>query len=612
MSNCCKYDCKSDVMQKEKNITNIIIFVLAGMFFIIPFFVQNEIIKIFFYGISVVLIGNEIIFEGLKNIFKLNFEEKTLMTIAVAAAFILGEYPEAFLVLFLFKLGEMLEDHAKDKSKKNIEGIASLKANNVNIEKNKTVIVKNCKDVQVGEKILIKPGEMIPLDCKIISGSTEINASAITGESKKIPKNEGDSVLSGSINLTGAIHAKVEKDLAHSFVSEVVDLVEEATENKGKSEEFITKFSKIYTPTIVVLAIMFVSITSISGILEVKEAIRRSLIFLVASCPCSLVISVPLAFFACVGTSAKKGMLIKGTKHIESLSKANIVAFDKTGTLTTGKMEIDNIEAFGKYKEKEILKIAASMEKLSMHPIASSFVNKVENQELYNVTEFKEIAGHGVYGKIDNKEILMGNSKLLKKYGIECKENEKIYITSAGKIIGTISLREEVLKESINAVNEINLRKIMLTGDSSTQAKKIAKKYKIKEVYSNLLPSQKQEKIKELKENNNIVICIGDGINDAPVLAEASFSISMGAGSEIAKVTSDAILINNKINVIPKIIELSKKTMTIVKTNIAFSIGVKLLVLGLGAAGIAPIWLAVLADTGTTFLTVLNSSRLMR
>lgn len=363
------------------------------------------------------------------------------------------------------------------------------------------------------------------------------------------------------------------------MVSQIVDLVEEAASNKGKSEKFITKFSKIYTPAVIILAIAFALITSVFGALEVQEAIRRSLIFLVASCPCSLVISVPLAFFACVGSSSKKGMLIKGTKHIENLAKADIIAFDKTGTLTTGKMEIDTVEAFGNYTKEEVLTMIASLEKLSNHPIAKAIISKVDEEKILPVDEYKEIAGHGIYGKINGVEAVCGNKKLLEKYKIEGTGEDKIYLAVSGKIAGAITMKEEVLEENKEAMQKINLQKVMLTGDGRAEAEKIAKEYGIEEVYSSLLPNQKQEIIQELKKDGDKVIFLGDGINDAPVLAEADFGISMGMGTEIANTTSDAILMSNQIKTIPKAIAIAKKTMRIVKTNIIFSLLAKAIVL---------------------------------
>lgn len=572
-------DCEYSKQQRKKNI---ILYSIAIVVFLVALLIPIKIVKMILFGITIALIGHKVLIEGIKNIFEFNFEEDTLMTIAIIAAFIIGEYPEACLVLFLFNIGEFLSERAMRKSYDNIEDIVSLKQNNANVVEDGQVVVKDSKFVNMGDTILIKPGEMVPLDCIIVSGRTQIDVSNITGESNAVIAKVNDHLLSGSINLSSAIYAKVEKDLNNSMVSQIVNLVEEATNNKGKSEEFITKFSKKYTPAVLVFAIIYAFITAITGMLEIGEAVRRSLIFIVAACPCSLVISVPLAFFACVGNCSKKGMLIKGTKHIESLSNANLIAFDKTGTLTTGKMKIDTIEVYGGYSQKQILKVIASLEQYSIHPIANAILEHIDEDEdeLYEVQRYKEIAGYGLFGIIEGKEVVFGNEKLLELYRINGKVEEgKIYLAVGGKIIGAITLKEDVVKENKMAVYSMDLKKIMLTGDSRLQAEKIAKEYGITDVYSNLLPGQKQEIIQDLRQKGNIVIFVGDGLNDAPVIAEADFGISMGMGTEMAHVSSDAILINNKISLLPSIIELSKKTMTIVKTNIIFSLLAKAIVL---------------------------------
>ena len=564
---------------KEKN--EIILYFAAIAIFLLALLIPSNIIKVLLFGTAIVLTGYKILIEGIKNIFELNFEEDTLMTIAVIAAFILGEYPEACLVLFLFKLGEFLEERAMQKSYNNIESIASLKENSANVlEENKQIIEKNSKFVDVGDIILIRPGEMVPLDCVIISGQTQLDTSNITGESNPIIVKEKDHLLSGSINLSSAVYAKVEKNLDNSMVSQIADLVEEAAENKGRSEKFITKFSKKYTPYVLIFAVVFALFTGFTGILELREAITRSLIFIVAACPCSLVISVPLAFFACVGTCSKKGMLIKGTKHIESLAKANLIAFDKTGTLTTGKMQIATLEGYKGYTKEQLIRIMASLEQYSIHPIANAILEHANEDKLYEVQKYKEIPGYGLYGIIEGKEVIFGNEKMLDMYRISSTAEEgKIYLAVGGIIVGAITLKEEVLNERKIAVNSMDLKKVMITGDSSVQAEKIAKEYFIEEVYSSLLPGQKKEIVQNLKRKGNTVIYLGDGLNDAPVITEADFGITMGTGTQIAHTSADAILINNKLSVIPEAIDLSKKTIKIVEMNIVLSLLAKALVL---------------------------------
>lgn len=452
---------------------------------------------------------------------------------------------------------------------------------------------------------------------RLYHGVSQLDTSPITGESKLKEVNKNEEILSGCINVTGALTCIVEREYKDSTASQIIDLVKEATKNKGKTEKFITKFSKIYTPIVISLAI-FIAVVPIMLGQDFKSWIMRALIFLVASCPCSLVISVPLSFFSCIGAISKKGMIIKGTKHIESLATADTIAFDKTGTLTTGNMLIDKIETLNGFNKDLLIKYIYNLEKLSNHPISTAiknFSNKIEDIE---VKEYKEVAGHGIFGKIEENEVLFGNKKLLEKYNINTKDyiEGAIYLCVNLKKVGYIILKENIRSEALeieNKMKEVNIQNIiMLTGDNKNAAKKVAEKLRIKEFYSELLPQDKLNKIKSLKESGKKVIFVGDGINDSPVLATADFGISMGEGAEIANNTADGILISNNISTIPEIIKISRKSMGIIKFNIMFSILVKIIVLVLGVIGIAPIWLAILADTGVTLLTVINSVRIFK
>ena len=542
------------------------------------------------------------------------------MTIAVIAAFALGDFSEACLVILLFKLGEMIEDRAVDKSNSNIEEIVSIKAKNANLVTGDKTEVVDVNVLKVGDKILVKPGENVPVDCKVLSGESNIDTSSITGESKPVYTEAGASILSGSINLDGKLICEVEKDFENSTASQIVDLVYEAQNNKGKTEEFITRFSKIYTPIVIIIAILIGVIPAIFG-LDFGTWIKRALVFLVASCPCSIVISVPLALYTCLGTISKKGMLIKGTKHIEDLSNAKVIAFDKTGTLTTGKMEIAEIEELNGHRIKEILEYAHNLERNSSHPIATSISKKIEENNLKEIIEikevkkYKEIAGCGICGEIDEKLILFGNKKLLDKFEINTDnlKGDRNYIVVENEPIGSISLKEETRKgieKLFHNLKKAGVQNIaILTGDNEKNASKIAKELEIDEVYASLLPKEKLEKIEELKKYGKTIF-VGDGINDSPVLASADFSISIGEGTEIANNTADAILISNNLSILPDIKKISKKTMRILKENIVFSLLMKAIVLTLGVLGFAPIWLAVFADVGVTLLTVINSIRI--
>ena len=610
---CCSYDhCE----EKENKKGEIILYILSLIVFGIGFIPAFAEYKLWIYLVAVLLAGYDLLIKGIKNLFKLNFEESTLMTIAIIGAFIKGEYAESCMVVLLFKLGEFLEEFAEEKSNKNIEDITKIKANNANLIDGEDIKVIKVEDVKIGDKLLVKPGEKIPVDGIVTSGESQIDASPITGESKPVKVKTGNEVVSGSINLSSVLYIKAEKEYKDSMASQIIDLVYEATNNKGKTEKFITKFSKIYTPIVIVIALLLVIVPLILG-LDTNKWIDIALFFLVASCPCSLVISIPLSFFSCIGAISKKGMIIKGTKHIENLAKTDILAFDKTGTLTTGKMVIDELKAT-KIDENKMLEYIYSIESLSNHPIATAVTSYKKDVNKLEVKDYKEYSGHGLYGIIEGKEILFGNKKLLEKYNVDTKDYVQNTITLAidKQIVGYITLKEELrdnVENILTELKDVGLKDVaILTGDNKKAAKNIADKLNISKVYAELLPQEKLDKVKELQSKKNKVTFLGDGINDSPVIATADFGMSMGTGSEIANNTADGILISNEIGMLPNIIRVAKKTMRIVKFNIAFSLIAKLVVLIVGLFGTAPIWLAVLADTGVTLLTVLNALRILR
>ena len=602
--------------EKENNKSKIILFILSLVLFGIGFIPALEQFRVWIYLVAVLLAGYDLLIEGIKNLFKLNFEESTLMTIAIIGAFVKGDFPESCLVVLLFKLGEFLEDFAEARSNKNIEDITKIKANNANLVNGDDVKVIKVEDVKVGDILLVKPGEKIPVDGVVTSGTSQLDRSPITGESKPVKVETNNEVISGSINLNSAIYIRAEKEYKDSMASQIIDLVYEATNNKGKTEKFITKFSKIYTPIVIVIALLLVIVPLILGA-NMDRWVDIALFFLVASCPCSLVISIPLSFFSCIGAISKKGMIIKGTKYIENLAKTDIIAFDKTGTLTTGKMVIDKLVANG-ISEKEMLEYIYSIESLSNHPISTAVLSYDKNVNKLEVKDYKEDSGHGLYGKINGKEVLFGNKKLLEKYNVDLTGYVDNTITLAvdRKIVGYITLKEELRENVENILNDLKEEGVkdvaILTGDNKKAAQNIADKLNVSRVYAELLPQEKLNKVKELQAEHNKVTFLGDGINDSPVIATADFGMSMGTGSEIANNTADGILVSNDIAMLPSIIKVAKKTMRIVKFNIAFSLLAKLIVLVVGLFGTAPIWLAVLADTGVTLLTVLNALRIFR
>ena len=643
-------------MKKEENSKfKILIYVISLILFAVGFIPALEGYRLVIYLFAVILSGYDLIIEGIKNIFHLNFEEDTLMTIAIIAAFVIGEYPESVAIVLLFKLGEFIEDKAVEKANKNINSIASLKVQTANLVNGKETKTVNVEELKVGDTIIVKPGETVPVDCIIIKGESALDTSKLTGESEPVYVNEKNKILSGSINQTGTLTCRVNKEYKDSTISKIVDLVYEATNNKGKKEEYITKFSRIYTPTVIGIAILLAVLPTLFGA-DFVIWLYRALVFLVASCPCSIVISIPLAYFSCIGAISKKGLLIKGTKHIEDLAKAQVLALDKTGTITTGKMKVQEFVLISNSKATEnneiqlknerftnkekILQYAYSLEVNSNHPISNAIVEYAkENQaDKLEVENQKEIAGCGIYGKIEGKEVVIGNKKMLYKYKIavggerdnlkqnydDSNENVKqknavpenaILIAVDNKLVAYITLSEKIregFKETLSKLYETGIKKVvMLTGDSKTNAEKIAKACGEIEYRAKLMPENKVEEINKLKEEGKVIF-IGDGINDSPVLATSDFSIAMGEGTDIASTTADSILISNNISSLPQIIKVARKTIRIVNENITISLLAKLIVLILGILGIAPVWLAVAADTGITLITVINSIRIFK
>ena len=578
--------------------------------------------RLIIYLLAVILSGYDLILEGIKNIFHLNFEEDTLMTIAIIAAFIIGEYPESVAIILLFKLGEVIENKAVEKANKNINSIASLKVQTANKIIGKETKVVNVEELKIGDSILIKPGETVPVDCIILKGESALDTSKLTGESTPLYVSEKNEILSGSINETGTLTCKVSKEYKDSAISKIVDLVYEATNNKGKKEEYITKFSRIYTPVVIILAILLAIVPAILGA-DFETWLYRALVFLVASCPCSIVISIPLAYFSCIGTISKKGLLIKGTKHIEDLANAKVLALDKTGTITTGKMKVQEFKLKEKTEESiqleknKILQYAYSLEINSNHPISNAIIEYAKEKDIkvLDVEGQKEIAGCGIYGKIEGKDVIIGNNKMLEKYNIEFdKIQENAIIVAVNRKIAAHFVLEENIregfKETLSKLYNIGIKKeVMLTGDSKKEAEKIAKECGKIDYKAKLMPDGKVEEINKLKKLGKVIF-IGDGINDSPVLATSDFGIAMGEGTDIAETTADSILISNNVSSLPKIIKVARKTLRIVNENITISLLAKLIVLILGVVGIAPVWLAVAADTGITLITVINSIRI--
>lgn len=580
--------------------------------------------RLLIYFSAYLIAGGDVVLKAIKHILKGKvFDENFLMVLATVGALAIGEYPEAVMVMVFYQIGEMLQDYAVEKSKKSISSLMNIRPDYANIVVNSELIKKKPEDVKIGDTIVVKTGEKIPIDGIVINGHASIDTSALTGESLPKCLKTGDNAVSGCINTNGVLTIKVEKEFGESTVSKILELVEHASSKKAKAENFITKFARYYTPAVVFGAVAL----AILPPLFIQSAqfstwLQRALTFLVISCPCALVISVPLGFFAGIGGASRNGILIKGACYIEALSKPYTVVFDKTGTLTKGTFAITSINPVKNITTDYLLKVSAYAENYSNHPIASSiknaFAEKIDKDLINNA---EEIAGNGVKATVNGKEILAGNCKLMKMFNIAYIEAENIgasiYIAENGKFIGSITISDELKSDSKLAIEKLNKKvkqTVMLTGDSKTPAEYVAKELGIKNVYSELLPSQKVEKLEELIEaKQGSVIFVGDGINDAPVLTRADVGIAMGGlGSDSAIEASDVVIMTDEPSKVSKVISIAHKTMTIVKENIAFALGIKALFLILGAFGFVTMWGAVFADVGVTLIAVINSLRALK
>lgn len=610
---------------KEELRKIIISAILLAIALIVPF--SNIWINRAIFIISYIIVGFEVIKEGIENIKEGEiFGEELLMAIATIGAFAIGDFAEAVAVMLFFEVGELLEDYAVDKSKKSISELMDIRPDFANVLKEGKAQKVNPADVKIGEQIVVKPGEKVPLDGKVIEGTAMLDTMALTGESVPRRINIGEEILSGCINKDGVIKVEVQKEFGESTVTKILDLVENASNKKSKSENFITKFAKYYTPTVVIIAFILAILPPI--ILEGEtfaKWIYRALSFLVVSCPCALVISIPLGFFGGIGGASRKGILIKGSNYLEALSKTGIVVFDKTGTLTKGVFKVQKVCPTQDISSEELIEIVAFAENYSNHPIAKSVKEAYgKNIDESKITKVNEISGHGISANIEGKEVLVGNEKLMIEKGIKyekCIEVGTIlYVVINNQFAGYILISDEIKDDSVKTIKDLKKNKIrktvMLTGDRKEVAEDVAKKLEIDEVYSELLPDGKVKKVEEMikeKSEKEKLAFVGDGINDAPVLALSDIGIAMGGlGSDSAIEAADIVLMTDEPSKINEGIALSKKTMRIVKENIIFAILVKVLVLALSAMGIATMWEAVFADVGVSVIAILNALRVLR
>lgn len=608
---------------KKEVIKVVIALILFLISLIIPF--ENAWINIGIYIVSYLIVGLDVLIEAIKNIFKGEvFDENFLMTIATIGAFAIGEYPEAVAVMLFYQIGEMFQSYAVDKSRKSIASLMDIRPDFANIKKNGSIEKVSPDKINIGDIIIVKPGEKVPLDGTIVDGNSMLDTSALTGESVPREVSIGDEVLSGSINQNGLIEIKVTKSFGESTVSKILDLVENASSKKSKSENFISKFAKYYTPIVVVIAVLLAIIPPI--IFKETEFIQwlyRALTFLVVSCPCALVISIPLGFFGGIGGASKLGVLVKGSNYLEALSKTEVVVFDKTGTLTEGVFEVQKVNSVDITKE-DLIKCAAYAESFSNHPIANS-LKKAYGKDIDNkkISETHELSGLGVNAVVDGNAVFVGNEKLMQEKNIEyikCNEIGTIlYVAINNQFKGTIIISDKIkadAKKAIEKLKKNNVKKIvMLTGDKKAVGESVAKELGLDEVYTELLPNDKVEKVEELmksKSEKGKLAFVGDGINDAPVLAISDIGIAMGGlGSDAAIEAADVVLMTDEPSKVVDAIKISRKTLKIVKQNIIFAIVVKILVLILSAIGLSNMWQAVFADVGVSVLAILNALRVL-
>ena len=621
--------------KQKKMLTRILITTVSVILLaLIP---TKGILRLALYLGAYLIIGYDILKKAGRGILNRRvFDENFLMAIATAGAFALaiysrnGDYNEAIAVMLFYQIGELFQSYAVGKSRKNISALMDIRPDYANVERNGTFEKVDPDEVAVGSSIVVQPGEKVPLDGIILEGSSSLNTSALTGESLPRDVKQGDEIISGCINMTGVLKIRTTKEFGESTVSKILELVENSSSRKSKSENFISKFARVYTPAVCYGALALAVLPPLVQMLFLGQAaqwgvwIYRALTFLVISCPCALVISIPLSFFAGIGGASKEGVLIKGSNYMETLSRTKYVVFDKTGTLTKGAFEVTAIH-HNEMNETELLEYAALAECASSHPISKS-IQKAYGKEIdrSRVTDIQEIGGHGIVAKVDGHEVAVGNDKLMKKLRIEQKDCHKIgtivHVAVNGKYEGHIVISDVVkphAKAAIDALKRAGIRKtIMLTGDSRRVAEQVAAELGVDEVYSELLPGDKVEKVEEIlsqKTEKEKLAFVGDGINDAPVLTRADIGIAMGAlGSDAAIEAADVVLMDDDPLKIAKAIKISGKCLNIVYQNIVFALAIKFACLALGAVGIANMWAAIFADVGVMVIAVLNAIRALR
>ena len=618
--------------KQKKNLIRILVsIVLTVAAYFIP---ASGIIKLVLYVVPYIIVSYDVVIKAFKGVINRQpFDENLLMTIATIGAFIIAfidgdDYLEAISVMLFYQIGEFFQSYAVGKSRRNISDLIDIMPEYANIEVGNTLEQVDPEDVEVGTVITVLAGEKVPIDGVVVEGESSLNTSALTGESMLQDVCAGDQVISGCINTNGVLKIKTTKEFSDSTVARIMELVEDASSRKSRSENFITKFARVYTPAVVFSAIVLAILPPVVLMMMGNPAawsvwVYRALTFLVISCPCALVISIPLSFFGGIGAASSQGILIKGSNYMEMLADIKTVVFDKTGTLTKGVFAVSKVVAKD-MSEEELLHYAAHAEMYSKHPVALALRNAANIEDDCQVSDSEELTGHGIRTKINGFDVYAGNAKLMKSISLECDDVTEpgtvIHVAIDGKYAGYIVVSDLVKEETIDAISKLKaegIRKtVMLTGDNRTTANEVAKSIGIDEVYSELLPGDKVDKIEELmasrSSSKDAVAFVGDGINDAPVLSRADIGIAMGAmGSDAAVEAADVVLMDDDPRKVSKAIKISKKCMIIVRQNIVFAIGIKVACLILGAVGIANMWFAIFADVGVMILAVLNAIRIL-
>ncbi len=607
----------------KRNLNKIII---SSIIVVISFLIPLNIIKTFFFVVAYLIVGYPIIKKAVTNIFHGEvFDENFLMTIATIGAFLTGEYLEGVLVMLLYQVGELFQSYAVASSRKSITELMDIRPDYANLKDGEKYKKVSPEEVNIGDIILVKPGEKVPLDGIVIEGNSYLDTVALTGESVPRKVNKDDEILSGCINKTSVLTVKVTKEFSQSTASKILDLVENASNKKSKSEDFITKFAHYYTPIVVISALLLALIPPIIfKDLTFIACIKRAMTFLVISCPCALVISVPLSFFGGIGGASKNGILIKGSNYLENLSKTKVIVFDKTGTLTKGTFNVTKVNPID-ITEEELLKIVATAESYSPHPIAES-IKRAYNKKINakEIKKYEELSGLGIHVKTASKDIYIGNKKLMQTLKIKVTTPDigtTLHVAIDNKYIGNIIIADEVKLEAATSLSKLkkenNISKlVMLTGDNKKIAEQVSKQIKLDEYYASLLPEDKVKKIEEIinsQPENAKVAFVGDGINDAPVLTRSDIGISMGAlGSDAAIEASDIVIMDDDLEKLNTAITISQKTLKIVKENICFALTIKILFLILGALGLSNMMMAVFADVGVSIIAILNAMRTLK